>query len=367
MVPTAGRLSRFHARNVQYFTQYQGQIARANLRQLLAASAAFSVFLLGYGILTGFLFQNIILTMCYLLFGGVALLFLGCSLLWRRREPSPRTVQAAVMLFILAVVGFTVAVSVFPFPERPGIFYPLAYMLVLVVFILPYRRLSALLTLATAGYLLLVVRFKSPLALSYDAFAGVTTWALGFFILYVVTDLRLRDGARLQALEKLSRTDPLTGLPNRLYLEDHLDVSYRRCRQRRLWCAMVMLDVDDFKSYNDRMGHQAGDVCLRALGGVLLRFSEEQGVYAARYGGEEFLLFLPDCSEEDARWAGGELLSRIRALALPFPGQGRVTVSLGIAVELPRPDGDWRALLHQADGALYRSKAEGKDRMELWI
>lgn len=360
-------LGRFHARNVRYFDQCRDRAAHTNLRQLRAASVVFLLFLAVYGIFTRILFHSELLSLCYVVFSGLGFLFLPFAFLYGRdKAPSPRLVQAVCMLFILLVMGFTVAVSVLPFPDDPGIFYPLAYMLMTVLFILPYWHTALLLSGITAAYLLLVFWYKDFFAIRYDIFAGVTTWALGFFFLYVVTDLRLRDGERLVELEHLSRTDTLTGLPNRRIVEGEMARAYRRCQRSGQWAAAMMLDVDDFKLYNDLLGHLAGDVCLHALGNVMRTFADEQGIYAARYGGEEFLFFLPDCTEEAARLAAEELLERIRALALPFTGHECVTVSIGLAAELPGPDGSYETLLRRADEALYQAKDTGKDCATLW-
>ncbi len=362
----AAALRRIQQRNQAYFDQFRDRAAQANLRQLRAASAALTLFLLAYGLITYFMLHSGMLALCYLTSGLAALPLLLFSLLYgRRRPPVAGTVQWACLLFMLVVMAFTVSISVFPFPNDPGIFYPLAYMLVIVLFILPFWQTALLLTGVTAVYALLVLLFKDSYAVQYDLFAGFTTWLLGFFFLYVVTDLRLRDGERLTELDRLSRTDPLTGLPNRRSMEDNVARGYRRCQRTGLWATVMMLDVDDFKLYNDRMGHQAGDACLRALGDVLRDYADELGVFAARYGGEEFLLFLSDCSEHDAVLAAQELLGHVRALALPFPGRGQVTVSIGLAAEKPGPETSYQRLLRRADDALYRAKSEGKDRMML--
>ena len=118
----------------------------------------------------------------------------------------------------------------------------------------------------------------------------------------------------------------------------------------------MMVDVDHFKQYNDCLGHQAGDDCLRAMGALLMEFSDRWGLHAARYGGEEFLLLLPGVDGGEAERLAFRLLEEVRQLALPGP-DGPVTVSIGAAVRLPEG----------ADKALYRAKADGRKRVVVQI
>ena len=130
--------------------------------------------------------------------------------------------------------------------------------------------------------------------------------------------------------------------------------------------AAMMLDIDYFKKYNDKLGHLEGDQRLRELGEIIGSYAGELGLLAARYGGEEFALLLADCPPEEARRSGEDLLARIAARKIPGPEEGAVlTVSLGVAVQLPRPGDSLEKLLSAADQALYRSKEEGRDRMTL--
>lgn len=354
---------REHARSAAHFSALGAAVARDNLLSLRRASAAFAVFLCVYGLWAAFSFHNGLLNLFYLLFlAGDAALVLFSRLWGRRGAPAPRPVQRACMVFVVQVLAFTICVSIFPFPERPSIFYPLGYMLVTVLFQFPAWQIAGALTGMTALFVALAAAVKPPEALAYDLAGAVTSWLLGFFFLYTVTDLRLRDGEARLALDRLSRTDPLTGLANRREMEEAFERAYRRCRDEGLPVAALMLDVDGFKAYNDRYGHPAGDACLSALGRALAGFAAETGAYPARYGGEEFALLLPGCGEARAMEHAAALLERMR---ITGPGGAPVTVSLGAAAEVPQPGGSAARLLERADAALYRAKAAGRNRAEL--
>ena len=139
--------------------------------------------------------RSAILGGCYILFGVVDLLLLLFVRSARRREVCPsRTVQGACMLFVVTVLAFIICISVFPYPEWPGIFYTMGYAMAIFLFSFPYFTMAAVLTGTSVIYAILVMVFKPPRAAGYDLFAAVTIWILGYFFLYVITDLRLRDG-----------------------------------------------------------------------------------------------------------------------------------------------------------------------------
>ena len=167
---------------------------------------------------------------------------------------------------------------------------------------------------------------------------------------------RLRESRR--ELERLSITDDLTGLYNRRYLMETLANEVRRSRRLDHPCALLIADVDHFKEYNDAYGHLAGDEALARIAAVLRETTRDVDC-AARYGGEEFVVLMPETKVVGAM----ETAQRIRTLLAgdELVG-GKLSVSIGVA-QFPE-DGDGpEALLARADGALYRAKREGRDRV----
>jgi len=159
-------------------------------------------------------------------------------------------------------------------------------------------------------------------------------------------------------LERLSVTDPLTGLYNRLRMMEVLDNEVRRSRRLRHPFAVLMADLDLFKKYNDAHGHQAGDAVLKRIGAIMREASRDVD-FVARYGGEEFLLMMPETEIDAAK----KLAERIRRkIADEKLAAGKITLSLGVAAFPLHGDGP-EPLIAAADAALYAAKRAGGNRV----
>jgi diguanylate cyclase (GGDEF)-like protein len=159
-------------------------------------------------------------------------------------------------------------------------------------------------------------------------------------------------------LERLSVTDPLTRLHNRRYLMQALGAELERCRRHKHALTVLMVDVDQFKKYNDDYGHLVGDDALVRVAAVLQQSIREVD-YAARYGGEEFVVVLAETGIDVAT----EVTTRIRARLAAETFHGRpVTLSIGVA-QFPTHGDTPDALIHSADAAMYEAKRRGRDRV----
>jgi diguanylate cyclase (GGDEF)-like protein len=162
-------------------------------------------------------------------------------------------------------------------------------------------------------------------------------------------------------LSSIAYTDPLTDIPNRRYLTELIE-AIEVNPKLYLPLAICMMDIDTFKNLNDRCGHGEGDRCLRQVAATLQGHLRQNSDVVARYGGEEFVLVLPHTSGERARDVAERMRLAVRGLNVPNPGTpfGHVTLSTGIAVA--RTPNEVRNLIEAADLALYRAKAEGRNR-----
>lgn len=167
-----------------------------------------------------------------------------------------------------------------------------------------------------------------------------------------------------EALRRLSDVDGLTGLNNRRYLDAYLDTEWRRAVREQTDFSILMIDIDDFKLYNDNYGHLAGDEVLISVAKVIQQCAQRPADVAARYGGEEFALVLPATSAEGARRVAELICTNVRELAIPRRGTKAVcvTVSIGIATATPCRGDLYGPLLEAADNALYEAKRAGKNR-----
>ena len=182
--------------------------------------------------------------------------------------------------------------------------------------------------------------------------------AVGERISLALANLRLREVLRSQSIR-----DPLTGLFNRRHMEESLEREVHRAARNEECVTLLMLDIDHFKQFNDTFGHQAGDTLLRALGDFLSQRTRGQDV-ACRYGGEEFVLILAGATAEDGCKRAELLRQELKQLTVQHAGQvlGRISVSIGISA-FPGHVATAEELLRAADQALYRAKAEGRDRV----
>lgn len=169
------------------------------------------------------------------------------------------------------------------------------------------------------------------------------------------------DNARLA---QLSRTDALTGLANRRQFDAELARHVAQATTRGTSLALAMIDVDHFKLFNDRHGHQAGDECLVAVAAMLRQGARDSDL-VARYGGEEFVVILPG-TDLDAALRAAErtrTLAMAKAIAHADSPHGVVTLSIGVAALIPAAPEDGARLLRLADAALYEAKGNGRNRV----
>jgi diguanylate cyclase (GGDEF)-like protein/PAS domain S-box-containing protein len=176
--------------------------------------------------------------------------------------------------------------------------------------------------------------------------------------------------AKLEAanrlLRRMAHQDGLTGLANRRRFDELLDEEFRRARRHELPLGLVLLDVDCFKLYNDHHGHLAGDQCLISICRAVEGAARRPGDQAARYGGEEIAVLLPVTDMAGTLAIADRIRDSVSRLAIAHPASpnGIVTISAGASSIIPiRRDDVPAGLVHAADRALYRAKAEGRNRV----
>ncbi len=177
--------------------------------------------------------------------------------------------------------------------------------------------------------------------------------------------------AEIEALRKglveQANKDGLTELFNRRYLDSALERELARCKRESMPLALIMVDIDHFKKYNDCYGHQAGDECLKVVARALQASAKRASDLAARYGGEEFSLVLPYTDEADAQRMAEALRREVESLAIPHAQSdaGIVTISAGLAVMSEHGYAHAEQLLRAADDALYYAKWGGRNRVHV--
>jgi len=171
----------------------------------------------------------------------------------------------------------------------------------------------------------------------------------------------------MELYRELSYVDPLTGIYNRRFFDEALEAEIQKAIRNKRTLVLVMIDIDDFKVYNDTNGHQKGDTALVKMA-QLFKSACRASDIVARYGGEEFTIIFPGAGQEHAMELGRRIVNEVAAA--DFDGQnlvpsGSLTVSIGVAC-FPEHAGSASELIHCADQALYEAKKRGKNTIRLW-
>ncbi len=177
-------------------------------------------------------------------------------------------------------------------------------------------------------------------------------------IALAISNVRMQE-----ALQEMAIQDHLTGLYNRRYMQDNLEHEIHRASRNKTPIGLILLDIDHFKSINDRYGHGVGDRVLTTLS-ILLKTHVRKGDICCRYGGEEFLIILPNSSYKDTFTLAEKLRLQVKELDISYDGHtvGDLTISAGVA-SYPEQANNYEGLIKAADNAMYRAKDKGRDHV----
>lgn len=173
-----------------------------------------------------------------------------------------------------------------------------------------------------------------------------------------------------QILQRLSSLDGLTGIPNRRRFDEALKAEWQRAIRHSTSISLIMLDIDFFKLYNDRYGHQGGDECLKKVAKILEESARRDSDLVARYGGEEFAVILPETAMKGAMEVAETMRANIERQNIPHASSkvsDHVTISMGVASWVPERDAQPEELISMADQALYKSKENGRNQVRSYM
>lgn len=217
-----------------------------------------------------------------------------------------------------------------------------------------------------------VIMSQAMLLLVGNVMALSNNWLMEFGARRAYVQLRLLTLEKAETktanlrLRQLLDRDALTGIANRRRFDETLLHEWRRARRTQTPLSLLMIDVDHFKNYNDRYGHQAGDQCLRDLAQELAQCFQRSGEVLARYGGEEFVVIQAGSNLDDAMNSAEVARQAIEKKVIPHaasPIAPVVTISIGVATMSPSSDSAPEQLLAAADKALYAAKHAGRNRV----
>ncbi len=291
----------------------------------------------------------------------------------RRRLPTPRSAHAiAALVAGLLACNAVLHLGISGDPKQST---NVGILLVSIGFFFrSVRWYFALVAALAVGWLLAMAGHAAAEDWVHFGTMNFIAVALGLLVLRTQSDLIadhqsavLARQAQADALERLSLTDALTGLSNRRAFDLAVQQELSRLRRAGGSVGLLLVDVDHFKAYNDRLGHLSGDACLKRIAGILgqaVRTCDRP----CRFGGEEFAVLLPDSDRADAQTVAERVRRAVYDAGLPHPALGPaavVTVSIGAACASPGTAIDADTLLRRADEALYRAKSDGRDRVHV--
>ena len=219
-------------------------------------------------------------------------------------------------------------------------------------------------SLVTVAYFFAAVIGKLPAGvIIIDLAVLVSANVIGAMVCYTLERANRTNFLEEQLLIETARRDGLTGIHNRRYFDDHMDRIWLQATRDQLPVALLLVDIDHFKRYNDCCGHQAGDECLRRVARSLIRSARRPLDVTARYGGEEFAVVLYDAGREHVEEVAQRIRTNIESLAIEHPGapQRKLTVSIGAACVQPAAGRSHFGFIQLADEALYAAKERGRN------
>ena len=253
---------------------------------------------------------------------------------------------------------------------EPRVFVRLLLAIVAVYFVLgmAFRSAIAVNAIAFIGYGVIAASKSMP-AIELTHYSTTLLFANVICVAgaYSLEHARRTAWLEGQRLAETAMQDGLTGIHNRRRFDEHLQRAWAQSIRERKPIALLFADIDHFKAFNDRYGHQAGDEAMKSVAGVLSRFARRPLDLAARYGGEEFAIILFDTRRVQAEQIGEEIMEAVRQLRIPHAGSGAakvLTISMGIACVTPAARRSWTGVIQLADQALYAAKDGGRNRAE---
>ena len=200
----------------------------------------------------------------------------------------------------------------------------------------------------------------------YNLMVLVVANVLGATVCYGLEKVQRTNYLEARLLTEMACRDGLTGIYNRRMLDEYLDKVWQQAGRERVSVALLLIDIDYFKAYNDYYGHQAGDECLKHVARALAQCARRPLDFTARYGGEEFALVLYDARRDYVEDLTRRIQASMASLALKHPASPvseQLTVSIGAACVLPTPERSRFGFVQLADEALYDAKGTGRNRV----
>lgn len=341
-----------------FFRDGSASNCSSNLKLLIAANTTAILFLIAFILVTPLIISSWHPTPYHLAFLPALLICFAVSLIYYRghRNGSKGASLLCILLSII-LLTFSVLLDTIGSAGAPAIFVPMMYVIVPVVFTLPFHISYGMIAITEIAYAFMLSTYKNNMTGRYDLFGSIVALTCSLIIANIITMLRVRDYMLQAEYKYRSMTDGLTNILNKEAIFDALR-KYFQAYNPHTTCALIIMDLDNFKTLNDTKGHAAGDVLLKEIGRLLTETFRRLDIIG-RFGGDEFVILLKGTADplliRNKYTMIQERLKQLTQEQLDIP----VTASFG-SVYAEDQTVDAHLLFQQADTALYEAKRKEK-------
>ena len=341
-----------------FFRDGSASNCSSNLKLLIAANTTAILFLIAFILVTPLIISSWHPTPYHLAFLPALLICFAASLIYYRgHRNGGRGASLLCILLSIILLTFSVLLDTIGSAGAPAIFVPMMYVIVPVVFTLPFHISYGMIAITEIAYAFMLSTYKNNMTGRYDLFGSIVALACSLIIANIITMLRVRDYMLQAEYKYRSMTDGLTNILNKEAIFDALR-KYFQAYNPHTTCALIIMDLDNFKTLNDTKGHAAGDVLLREIGRLLTETFRRLDIIG-RFGGDEFVILLKGTADplliRNKYTMIQERLKQLMQEQLDIP----VTASFG-SVYAEDQTVDAHLLFQQADTALYEAKRKEK-------
>ena len=341
------RIGDKYRKNAAFFRNEYGRVMEENLYMLRRISIKTMALLLMLSLASAALFRSAVLDAAYMAVLTVQIALCLTANLWDGLARRPRAVNALIACYLASLLLFITYISVFPYTDRPGVFFSLLVLTLQLPFLLPLWKPALLTLLASVTFVLMSRACKSPEAFSYDVATALVGWVIGMMLNHSIRNLRIRQYRLDGQLKRLHTMDAVTGLLNREAAEQAICKGLNGSD-----CALVLITLKGMRQINGIYGRRHGDELLSQVG-ALLRRTAGTGDIAGRTDGDEFVLLLRGVSTyAEAERRAQELNREIERLPAQ-DGRCALRCSFGMAL-YPRDGTQYAALYRRADDEAWR-------------
>ncbi len=341
-----------------FFRDGSASNCSSNLKLLIAANTTAILFLIAFILVTPLIISSWHPTPYHLAFLPALLICFAVSLIYYRgHRNGGKGASLLCILLSIILLTFSVLLDTIGSAGAPAIFVPMMYVIVPVVFTLPFHISYGMIAITEIAYAFMLSTYKNNMTGRYDLFGSIVALACSLIIANIITMLRVRDYMLQAEYKYRSMTDGLTNILNKEAIFDALR-KYFQAYNPHTTCALIIMDLDNFKTLNDTKGHAAGDVLLKEIGRLLTETFRRLDIIG-RFGGDEFVILLKGTADplliRNKYTTIQERLKQLAQEQLDIP----VTASFG-SVYAEDQTVDAHLLFQQADTALYEAKRKEK-------